>query len=82
MTRLIKAVATTPDAHCANCGTGVFDMVTLDKLHLMAGSSVLDPRFTLCQLCERLEAALIKDSGSRDHPLRLAHYERMEELHG
>ena len=76
---LSRAGADTPDTRCANCGRGIYDMRPMSKVHDLAYPSMLDGRFDLCGTCEQLEAALIAASGSHDHPLRLAHYERMQE---
>ena len=79
--RLVNAGADTPDTHCCNCGCGLFEFVPLRKQHLMPNTSALSNEqwFDLCGPCFQLEAALIQDSGTKEHPLRIAHYQRMLE---
>lgn len=74
--QLARAVADTPDDFCCNCGTGIFDMRPTEKANQLGHGSMLI-HADLCRTCALLEEELIRQSGTENHPLRVAHYEKM-----
>lgn len=79
---LVRAGADTPDDHCCSCGTGLFDEVPIAKMHLLPRCSNLEDAdfgMQLCELCERIELELIKATGEKSNPTRVAAYKRMQE---
>lgn len=80
MSQRYKAtLAPTPDFHCDCCGTGLFYHKPWFSSQLKdAGYDVC---FELCPMCHEVEQALIQQSQTAEHPLRLEHYRAIHARH-